>query len=147
MVGNLNVALDVFLAGGYIRENRGQQIVGAHALDLRWHFLAALKTQQSQRSGRIPTPAGLKDGRGERCLFQDRRHAFRMQELKNIRQRKAVLLGERDIQSVVGGRRLQFEIEAATETLAQCQSPGLIDSSAKGRVNDQLHPAAFVKKS
>ena len=45
MVGNLNVTLDIFLAGGDIRENRRQQIVRAHALNLRRNFLAALKPQ------------------------------------------------------------------------------------------------------
>ena len=58
-----------------------------------------------------------------------------------------MLLGERDVQAVVGGRRLQFEIEAAAKALAQRQSPGLVDASAKGRVDDQLHPAALVEKS
>src|SRR5258708_19927108 len=70
-----------------------------------------------------------------------------MQELKNTRQGKAMLLGQRDVQAVVGGRRLQFEIEAAAETLAQRQSPGLIDTAAKRCVDDQLHPAALAKKS
>src|ERR1700682_542239 len=70
-----------------------------------------------------------------------------MQELKNIRQRKAMLLGQRDVQTVVGGCRLQFEIEAAAEALAQRQSPSLVDPSAKRRMDNQLHPAAFVKKS
>src|SRR5712692_7045125 len=69
-----------------------------------------------------------------------------MQEFKNIRQRKAVLLGQRDIQAVVGGCRLQFEIEAAAEALAQRQSTVFVDASAKGRVDDQLHPAALVKE-
>src|ERR1700687_820470 len=70
-----------------------------------------------------------------------------MEELKNIRQRKAMLLGQGNVQAVVGGRRLQFEIEAAAESLAQRQSPGFVDAPAKRRVDDQLHPAALVKKS
>ena len=45
MVGDLNISLDVLLACRDIRENRGQQIVGTHALNLRRNFLAALKTQ------------------------------------------------------------------------------------------------------
>src|ERR1035437_11155811 len=103
MVGNLDVAFDILEARCYIGKNRGQQIVGPHALNLWWHFLAALKTQQSQGSRRIPPPARLKDRRSERRLFQDWRHALGMQELKNIRQRKAMLLGQRDVQAVVGG--------------------------------------------
>ena len=70
-----------------------------------------------------------------------------MQELKNIGQRKAVLLGERDVESVVGSGRLQFEIEAAAKALAQGESPGLVDAAAKWRVDDELHPSAFVEEA
>ncbi len=50
MVGNLDVPFDVLEAGCYVGENRSQQIIRADALNLRWNFLAALKTQQSERS-------------------------------------------------------------------------------------------------
>jgi hypothetical protein len=58
-----------------------------------------------------------------------------------------MLLGQRNVQSVVGGRRLQFKIKAHAKALAQRQSPRLIDPSAERRVDHQLHPAAFIKKS
>ena len=58
-----------------------------------------------------------------------------------------MLLGERNVQPIVGGRRLQFEIEAAAKALAQRQSPGLVDASAKGGVDDELHSATLVEKS
>ena len=58
-----------------------------------------------------------------------------------------MLLGQGDIEAVVGGRRLQFEIEAAAEALAQRQSPGFVDASAERRVDDQLHAAAFVEEA
>ena len=58
-----------------------------------------------------------------------------------------MLLGERDVQPVVGGRRLQFEIEAAAKALAQRQSPGFVDAPAKGGVDDELHSATLVEKS
>src|SRR5208337_5678977 len=132
-------------AGCYVGENRSQQIIRADALNLRWNFLAALKTQQSQGSRCIPPPARLKNRRSERRLFQDRRHGLGMEELKNVGQREAMLLGQRDVQSVVGGRCLQFEIEAAAEALAQRQSPGFVDAAAKGRVDDQLHPSALIE--
>ena len=41
MIGNANVADQVLPAGRLIREHRGQQVVGAHALDGRRHLLAA----------------------------------------------------------------------------------------------------------
>ena len=58
-----------------------------------------------------------------------------------------MLLGQRDVQSVVGRRRLQFEVEGAAEALAQRQSPGLVDASAKRRVNDELHAAGFIEET
>ena len=58
-----------------------------------------------------------------------------------------MLLGQRDVQAVVGGGGLQLEIEGAAEALAQRQSPGFVDAAAKGRVDDELHAAAFVEKA
>ena len=58
-----------------------------------------------------------------------------------------MLLGEGDVESVVGCSSLQFEIEAAAETLAQRQTPGFVDARAKRRMNDQLHAAAFIEEA
>src|SRR5260370_1581556 len=57
-----------------------------------------------------------------------------------------MLLGQGDVKAVVGGGGLQFEIEAAEEALAQRQPPSLVDPPAKRRMDNQLHPAAFVKE-
>ena len=39
------------------------------------------------------------------------------------------------------------KLNDAAEALAQRQSPGLVDASAEGRVNDELHAAAFVEEA
>ena len=77
MVGNLDVAFDVFLAGGHVGEDRSQQIVGAHALNLRRNFLAALEAQQGQSAVRVPAPARAEDGRSQRRLLQNSVARFR----------------------------------------------------------------------
>ena len=97
MVGNLNVAHDVFLAGSYVRENRCQQIIRTHALNLRRNLLAALKAQQRQRAVRIPTPTRAEDWRRERRLLEHRLHSLGSEKMKHIGERKAVLLGEGDV--------------------------------------------------
>ena len=48
---------------------------------------------------------------------------------------------------VIGGRGLQFEIKRAAETLAQRESPSLVDAAAKRRVNHELHSATFIEKA
>src|SRR5215467_16328556 len=63
MVGNLNVAHNIFLAGGNVREDRSKQIVGANALNLRRNLLAALEAQKRQRAVGIPAPASTENGR------------------------------------------------------------------------------------
>ena len=74
MVRHLDVARrSVVLAGDLGREHRGQQVVGAHALQRRRHLLAPREPQQRQRSRRIPAPANpkqrrLKHGLGQRFL-------------------------------------------------------------------------------
>ena len=106
-----------------------------------WKRSSASARVASQRQ-RVP-----KDRRRQRRLLKNRLHGFGLQELKDVGQRKAVLLGERDVQPVVGGRRLQFEVEAAAEALAQREAPGLVDAAAERRMNDQLHAAAFVEEA
>ena len=69
------------------------------------------------------------------------------EETEDILQGKAVLLGERDVETVVSGGGLQFKVEAATEALAQGESPGLVDTAAEGCVQDELHAAAFVEEA
>ena len=70
-----------------------------------------------------------------------------MQESKYVGQRKAVLFGERDIEAIVGGRRLQFEIERAAEAFAQREPPGFVDATAERSVDHQLHAAALVEEA
>src|SRR5438309_11865447 len=67
--------------------------------------------------------------------------------MKNIGERKAVLLGERDVQAIVGCGSLQLKIEAAAKALAESQSPGLVDARTERSVDDQLHATSFIKEA
>src|SRR5438093_11884807 len=67
--------------------------------------------------------------------------------MKNVSQRETVLLGQRNIQPIVSGGGLQFEIKRTTEALSQRQSPSLVDSSAERGMNDELHAAAFIEET
>src|SRR5215470_1215596 len=58
-----------------------------------------------------------------------------------------MLLGERDVQAIVGGRCLQFEIEAAAEAFAKREAPSFIDASAERSMNHKLHASAFVEEA
>ena len=80
-------------------------------------------------------------------LLQDFLHRLHLQVMKYVAERKAVLLGQRDVQAIVGRSRLQLEVERAAEALAQRQSPGLVDASAERRMQDELHAAAFIEEA
>src|SRR5579864_6897091 len=97
MIGNLNVPRNIFLAGRDVRKHRGQQIVRSHALNLRGNFLAPLEAQKSESPIRIPAPARSEDGRSQSGLLKYRLHRFGAQEMKNVSQRKTMLLGQRDV--------------------------------------------------
>ena len=58
-----------------------------------------------------------------------------------------MLLGQRNVQPVIGSRGLQLKIKATAKALAQRQSPRLVDPAAKGCVQYQLHTAAFIEKA
>src|ERR1039458_9796177 len=147
MIRNLPLALDIFEASRRVWKHRRQQIVRPHALNLRRHFLAILKTQQRQRPVRIPAPARGKDRRIQRSLLENRLYRIRLQEMKHIAQRKTVLLGQRNVQSVVGGRRLQFKIEPYAKSFPKREPPSFVDPPAERRVNHQLHPPALIEET
>src|ERR1035438_6260789 len=111
MVGNLDVANNVFLARGHVGEDRRHQIVAANALNLWRDFLAALEAQQRQRAVGVPTPAGGEDGRRQRRLLQHFLHCFGLQVVEDITEREAMLLGQGDVQPVVGCGSLQLKIK------------------------------------
>ena len=124
MVGDFDVAFDVFKAGGNVGEDGGEQIVASHALNLRRNFFAVLKAQQGEGAVGVPAKAGGEDGRaGEHGLLKNVLDGFGLEEVEDVGEREAVLLGKRDVDAVVGGGGLQFEVEAAAEALAQRQVP------------------------
>src|SRR6201996_9270620 len=147
VAGDLDVAFDVFEASCRLREDAGEEIFAASALDLRWDLLALLKSQQLQTAGGVPAEAGFEDGRGERCLLKQLGNGVGGEELENVGEGERMLFRERDVEAIVGGGGLQFEVEAAAETLAQGESPGLVDAAAEGRVQDELHAAALVEEA
>ena len=95
----------------------------------------------SQRQ-RVANIGEVEHGLLEHCL-----DAGGVEEMKNVGERKAVLLAERNVQAVVRGGSLQFEIERTAEALAQREAPGFIDAAAEGRVDYELHAAAFIEEA
>ena len=147
VVGDLDVADDGLEAGGGLREDAGEEVFGAGALDLRGDALALGHAQELQAAAGGPAPAVLEDGRGDGGLFEELFGGVLGEELEDVGEREAVLLGEGDVDAVVGGGGLQFEVEAAAEALAQGEAPGLVDAAAEGSVEDELHAAAFVEEA
>ena len=59
VVGDLDRAGDVLLARRRLREHRGHEVVGLHALDRRRVAPAVAEAQHHQRAVEVPAPAGL----------------------------------------------------------------------------------------
>ena len=147
VVRNANVSFDIVLAGRSVGEDRRQEIVRAHALDLKWNLLSVAKACQRQGPRCIPAPARSEDRRSQRGLFQDAPNRLRSQEVEDVGERETVLLAKRDVQAVFGRSGLQFKVEGTAEPLAERKPPGSVDSSPKGRVNHELHAAGLVEKA
>ena len=147
MIGNAQRSGQVLAAGRRVGEAGGEQIVGAHALQLRRDLLAAAHAQNGQRPRRVPAPTRAEHRRGQERLRQRLFGAGRLDVFEDDLERKGMLLGEREHDAVVGRRRLQLDVERATELLAQREAPRAIDPRAERRVQDQLHTAAFVEET
>ena len=70
-----------------------------------------------------------------------------MQEIKNIGERKTVRRTKGEQYMIFACRRLQFDVEAATKTFAQCKALGAIDSIAEWSVHNKVHRSGFIKES
>ena len=147
MIGNLYVSRLVFRATHLFGKNGAKQVLGIHACDLRRHFLATAKPRQRQCHARGPAPARGEHRRGEQRLYEYFARAVRMQIARDLGKLEAVRRGEREDDAVLGRRRLQLEIELATEALAQREPPGAIDATAIRRMHDELHATGLVEEA
>ncbi|MCY1273399.1 hypothetical protein D9M70_220080 [compost metagenome] len=147
VIGNLPLADDVLQARHLVGEHRRQQVLAAHALQLRRHLSAATEARQGQRGGGVPAPAHAEQRRIQQRLDQHVFRAVGVQVAPHLVEREAVAGGQRQDDRVLGGRRLQLEVEVAAEALAQRQAPGAVDAAAEGRMDHQLHAAGFVEEA
>ncbi len=138
---------DVLLTRRGVGEDGRQQIVGLHALNRQRHPFAAAESGERERSTGVPAEARAEDRRRQHSLLEHILHARGAQESKDVGERKAVLLGQGDVDSLIGCRRLQLEVERHAEPLSQRKPPRAVDASAERRVEHELHAAALVKES
>lgn len=130
-----------------VRENHRDQVFGVVALKRRGHFFAGAVAGHGERGIGHPAPAGGEHGRRQQRLDQHVPDRGGLQITGRFCQWKTVGRAQRQYDIVFTGRGLQFEIETAAETLAQCQSPGAVDPRAVGRMDDQVHVAGFIEKA
>jgi len=104
------------------------------------------ETQQDQRAADIPAPTRHKHRRLEHSGKQNLAECPAGQKPEHGIERKTVLLAKRNHNPIVGRGSLQFEVERDAEPLPQSEAPGPIDPPSEGRVQDQLHAAAFIEE-
>ena len=127
-------------------EHRRQQVVGAHPLQGRGDFAPAGVTEQGQEPGGVPPPACAEKRRLQHGLQQDFFHRAGRKVGEYVAHREGQVRPQGEVQAVVGGRRLQLEVESPANPLPQGHAPGPVDGRSEGGVDDELHPAAFVEK-
>ena len=137
----------VVLAGRGLGEHRGQQVVGLHALDRRRVAPAAAEPQHHQRPVEVPAPAGLEHRRVQDGVLEGVGDGPARHVAGHLVEGEAVVGAERQHHGVVGGGRLQLEVEGPAELLAQGQAEAPVDPAPVRRVDDQLHPARCRRRS
>jgi hypothetical protein len=147
VVGDLYVAGHGLWTCRRVGEDAGEEVVGTGALDLRGDALALRHAEELERATGGPAPTILEERRGDAGLFEELFRGEGSEEAEDVFEGEAVLLGERDVDAVVGGGGLEFEVEAAAEAFAEGEAPGLVDAAAEGRVEDELLAATFVEEA
>src|SRR2546429_3277614 len=113
---------------------------------VRYAYAAMIARHRECERG-APAPAGLGDRRVEDRLRQRLAHRVRMEVAQHFLQRERVLAAERQDDALLGRRRLQLEVEALAEFLAQRQAPRAVNAAAEGRVQHELHAARLVEEA
>ena len=108
----------VVLAHHLVGEDRAQQVLRAHALDLHGDLLAPAESFHRQRPGRVPAPAVGKHRRCQGRLGEVLFDRGRVKVGKDRVQGEGVAVGQRDHDAVVSGRGLELEIEVDAEPFA-----------------------------
>ena len=147
VIRDLDRAGGVLLAGGGLGEHCRHEVVGLHALD-RWRVAPPVaEAQHHERAVEVPTPPRLE----HRCIEDGVPEGVvegRAAEVAgHLVQREAVVGPEGQHDGVVARRRLQLEVEGATELLAQREPERAVDATAEGRVHHELHPAGLVEEA
>ena len=80
-------------------------------------------------------------------MLQGVGHGPARQIAGDVLQREAMGQTERQDDGVIGGCRLQLEVERATEFLAQRQSQAAVDPRAERAMDDQLHAPRVIEEA
>ena len=103
MIWDLALTCKILRTGDLVGEYRPDQVLGAHAGQLRWHLLAAAKARQRERDTDHPTPARGEHRQVEQGLGKHRPHRIGMQIARDLLERKAVRLRQRDHDVILSG--------------------------------------------
>ena len=95
MVGNFARPREVLGARDLVREHRGDQILGLHALDVRRDLRTAPEPRDGQRDVGVPPPAHVEHRGVEQRLGEDVAHRLRREIAGNRVEREAVGFAER----------------------------------------------------
>ncbi len=128
MLGHLALTDEVLLAGELIRKHHGDEVLGIGTLQRRRHALAVAIAPDGEGDVGDPAPAPREQRHSEQGLHQNVAHRRRVQVVPDLLEREAVGRPERQHDAVLERGRLQLEVEAAAEALAQREPPGAIDA-------------------
>ena len=85
-----------------VGKDTGEEVVRAGALDLRCDALAFLHAQELKAAAGGPAPAILEERRRNRGLLEELARGELGKEVEDVTERKAMLLGEGDVDAIVG---------------------------------------------
>ena len=151
MIGHLDgPRRRVVLAGELLREDRGEQILRAHALQLRRH-LACRPAQRSSASDAVAFQRQRVSNIGacSAAWISSSSTPLGAQHLEHRLEREAVLRPEREHDAVVGGRGLQLEVEACGRSRLRSAMPqARLMRPPKGAwITSCMPPASSKKRS
>ena len=138
---------EVLSARDLVGEHHRNEVLGLHPLDRGRDLAPARTARDRERDVRVPAPAHVEQGRVEQGLDQHVPGARAREVPRHLVEREAVGLPERENDVVLGGRRLELEVEAPAEALAKGQPERPVDPPPDRGVDDELHPPRLVEEA
>ena len=148
MIGDLALAGEVLGAGDLVGEDRGEQVLGVHALKLRRHLLAAAEARQRERDRRRPSASACRtSARRAAPGSAPRARCSNADSARTSSSGKLCAVGSESTMASSVAAACSSKLNLRQKRLRSARPQARLMPAAERRVDDELHAAGLVEEA